>query len=229
MTFTTKCVIYRSCIHSIGFYSSFILLCGTVLCIFPYVYRIMNTSEQWFAYNSFIVHISYFDFCHYCAGFVINFITTLRHCQNYVRLIMRLQRIHRILFIKKFFYNFIITCFVYIVLINIFYLLIITFFIITNVNLFEWISAYVLICFDVNVMCSFSFVKFMKTKLELWIKRIKLYEFTNEYEEIYLKKMFQCYNDILYSFNLCSKIYCLTVCILPLSLSYEKKETFNLF
>ena len=195
----------------------FLLLCGTVFCIFLYVYRIIhNFDDNARAYTFlFIQDIAvYADFFFHFTGFIMNFFIVLIYSKNFVQMILIIQNVHRFVNNKVHTKSFIRNNWI---VVTVYFITFISYFsyhyvLYPEIPLYVLCTLLVLITFDSDIIYAISLLRFVNDKIEQWNQLVL---FDHQAETTCFKKSFEVYLEILKTFDIYKNITQFTVSLVP--------------
>lgn len=180
--FSTRCIIKNNIILPKSIFSVLYSLFGTVAFCFVYIYPVTSNGDDFSENYSFLVRYEmYFDVLFYCFGFLLNFMTLVKHKHTYVQLILKINKISRVMKNKKFIEkarksNWMLILPFVITLGFVGYWAIAV-----KVNVWSIIGMVSLICFDINIYHASKIINLLKKQLLLWVTEIE--DFSNVTEE----------------------------------------------
>ena len=188
-------------IHPNNLTSMVVTLCGGILSISLMCYRI-------YVFYGFEIAKTYWkmlyisacaDLLFYCVGFIVNYVANVRQTKRNLELVLKIQDVHRCLNKKSYSKRFIIGNWFNFILIWGFYIYI-SFQVIYYFNLpvLVLFHCFTVMCFDINFVYATRLLKLLTDKVQIWnIHTQRLQQMDHIDKEVYCKRMFQNYVNIL--------------------------------
>ena len=214
-------------IHPNNLTSIVLTLCGGALSISLMCYRIYVyfTFDVVKIYWKLLSISSYADLLLYCFGFIVNYVANVRQTKRNMAFVLKIQDVHRFLNEKSYSKRFIIGNWFNFILIWGFYIYI-SIHIVCHFHLSVLVLFICLtfMCFDINVVYATRILKLLSDKVHIWnIYTQRLVQMDHRDKEVYCKRMFQTYVDILESYKIYRSSFQQMVGISVLFVVYENK------
>ncbi|KAF9799850.1 hypothetical protein SFRURICE_017084 [Spodoptera frugiperda] len=186
----------------------FVSLCSISFYIGICLYRTLEISLdpnlRRFVKIKFLYFASICDFFFYSSGFILNFIRTCVKTNKMVLFVLTFQDVHRFLHREVSFKFTLVSIWMPVVLIFLFYCFTLTFMSVTPFHIvFILVN---LISLDANHVYFIVVTKLLTCKLELWNERL-LFVLENGDDEVHSNEMFSAYKNILSCYEILRDVY----------------------
>ncbi|XP_069355811.1 uncharacterized protein [Maniola hyperantus] len=167
-----------------------------------------------------------FNFVFYCSDCILLFFSNIYSSKYEIQLVVRVQKIiNNFRFISNNFKNWKKENWIYVAGIYFIYLLVAVMFIIlfhyeVNISVARFAYVFLLLYYDVNMICAFRYIKLCQDCLGWWISNLRYYsrrfqKYDNDIGKMnskyYLKGFLDAYLDILNSFDMIKNIFQLPI------------------
>ena len=189
--------------------------CVMIFSITFYCYHIydhhFNTNLRQYLNISYIT--SYFDLILYSIGFVINYNINVLQTNANISFVMNIQKVHRFLNEKPLYKRFVIWNWISsMVIFGNFIFIIVYCYKIGESSIASCLNSISLLCLDLNYISAIRYIKLLSNKVDLWNNQTQILQQMDHSEiEIYCKKMFQAYVNILESYEIYKNSFQYTV------------------
>ncbi|KAF9797788.1 hypothetical protein SFRURICE_017983 [Spodoptera frugiperda] len=163
-----------------------------------------NFQSRYSQTNTLLEYLCIYDAAFYGVGFMLNFVIEVVYSKISIQFVLIFQNVHRFLNNSIDTKQIIISNWIIVLLISMFYPIFFTSFcIVTNFSFSLVIASHFLAAFDFNMIYAIQVMKMLTNKVELWNIQVKhCEELEDRHGGHYWRKLFQTYVDILECYDM---------------------------